>query len=204
MTEISLRDATPDHAALMADLMYQTGPATFDYLFADRATAEAHLARHWIRRGGAYSHVHATVANADGRVVGLELGYGAEVRAAQWPETQAQLRADMSAAELAAFSRRAEATAPLTAAVPDGAYFVHELAVVEDGRGRGWGRLLLEAAFARARAEGFASLRLDVDSDNPALAFYLRLGMEIEIETRLPRLEREHGLAACYRMVKHL
>jgi ribosomal protein S18 acetylase RimI-like enzyme len=50
------------------------------------------------------------------------------------------------------------------------------VAVVPSRRGRGYGNELLTALLARAREEGFASISLSVEPDNPALHLYERHG----------------------------
>ena len=50
------------------------------------------------------------------------------------------------------------------------------IAVAADERGRGIGRLLLDALADAARNEGFAQLSLSADVENPALRLYERAG----------------------------
>ena len=50
------------------------------------------------------------------------------------------------------------------------------IAVVPSRRGRGLGKQLLEALLEQARDDGFASVSLSVEPDNPALHLYERHG----------------------------
>lgn len=59
---------------------------------------------------------------------------------------------------------------------------VHDIAVLEDHRGRGIGRRLLEAAEERARKQGCARMSLEVLPENPAHRLYERSGFEAKSE----------------------
>ena len=66
-----------------------------------------------------------------------------------------------------------------TLAIPDTGY-IYAVAVLESWRSRGIGGTLLEAAHARARDHGFASVTLKVEHSNPrARALYERSGYAV-------------------------
>ncbi len=67
-------------------------------------------------------------------------------------------------------------------------FYILELAVSEAARGQGLGRRLISGSVERARSKGCERLALDVAADNPAVGLYRHLGLEIEIETRVPFL----------------
>ena len=56
------------------------------------------------------------------------------------------------------------------------------VAVVPSRRGRGLGRELLTALMERARRDGFESLSLSVEDDNPAIGLYEALGFRAVAE----------------------
>ncbi|MCP3963749.1 MAG: GNAT family N-acetyltransferase [bacterium] len=93
--------------------------------------------------------------------------------------------------------------AHLTPPIPEGVYYVQFLSVAPGLRGRGLGERLLRIAFERAREQGYEACQLDVVSDNRAVGFYQRMGMEILTEGRVLALE-QCGVHSHYRMVKVL
>ncbi|WP_116128149.1 GNAT family N-acetyltransferase [Lewinella sp. IMCC34183] len=55
---------------------------------------------------------------------------------------------------------------------------IHKLYVLPETQGKGYGRLLVRKVEGLARRSGQKALRLDVNYQNPAIAFYERLGFE--------------------------
>jgi ribosomal protein S18 acetylase RimI-like enzyme len=82
-------------------------------------------------------------------------------------------------------------------------YYVSNVAVFPELRGRGLGTVLMGAAEQEAVAAGLASIVLDVETDNAAaIRLYQGLGFVTTSET--PRIRLESGEFAFFRMEKPL
>jgi RimJ/RimL family protein N-acetyltransferase len=66
-----------------------------------------------------------------------------------------------------------------------GDLYVESVATVDKATGTGLGNAMMTTAFDRARAIGATRIRLMTNAENPALAWYKRLGFEIEREENL-------------------
>jgi ribosomal protein S18 acetylase RimI-like enzyme len=84
---------------------------------------------------------------------------------------------------------------------PPDSYYVLDLAVDPARQKGGIGRQLMNAAIEHGLSLGRTSLQLDVEGENAALHFYKRIGMEIEVETRVPYLANNHGIGLHYHMI---
>ena len=100
---------------------------------------------------------------------------------------------------IAGLVQRAEHASWLNPALRPGIQYIHAIAVKPEQRGKQIGGLLFDRALELGREQGYRALELDVLSDNPAVQFYLRKGMELLVESRAPKPE-EFGVPPEWRM----
>lgn len=81
--EFAIRRARAEDAQAAVPLIYSSGPAAFDYVFAQRgADARAFLARAFADGAGEFGHRNHVVGEREGRVVAVGTGFGrADARA---------------------------------------------------------------------------------------------------------------------------
>lgn len=196
-------------APLVAQLVRATGPVSYDYQFGTDGLLERLVAVSWPRPETLFCAACTTAIIEDGDLLGIELGFAGPNFYA-FKENLAALAQDLMAQgeasyeELAGLMMRAGKASYLNAHIPDDVYYLHALAAFPRHRGKGLGKALLQAAIARARAQGFRELQLDVLADNPAVSFYLAMGLSILAEIRSPELSRDHGFPSEYRMAVSL
>ena len=205
--DITLEPATAAQARAIPDLVFSAGPAVYRYVFgADRELFDAYVGRSWTTPDSLYSHAETTVAVDGGEVVGMEIGHGSQRTYQLKRESGVVLKllaeGKMSEAQLEHVIEAAAKIEFQVAWIPPEAYYVDTLAVVAGLHGRGIGAGLLNAAFERARKDGYRALHLDVLSDNPAVGFYRTMGMVCMSESSVPELRLHHEVPMFFRMVK--
>ncbi len=71
-------------------------------------------------------------------------------------------------------------------------------------QGKGIGAKLLQCAFEQAKKMNCRTIQLDAVSNQPAVKFYQKMGMEILTETYVPKLQEAANIGPSCRMYKDL
>lgn len=164
-----LRPARKDDARTLALLIDMAGEGFGSYLWSQSARPDESPLDVGMRRAqreeGGFSYRHATLAEADGDVAGLLLGYRLDD-----PYDTGDVH---SLPELIRPLVELEAEAP-------GSWYVNALAVFPEFRGCGLGTVLLAEAERIAPSSGAARLSLIVADENEgAKRLYLREGYSV-------------------------
>lgn len=181
--ELSIRGATPDDASSLAELIDRAGEGIPSYLWSSSAgEGESALdvgKRRAAREEGGFSYRNAHIAEAQGQVAGMLLGYPLPD---PYPEE-----------DLSSLPSVVRPLVELEALAP-GSWYVNAVAVYPVFEGRGYGKRLMELAESLARECGAAALSLIVAEENAkARAMYEHLGYEIAARRSIvpfPGLER--------------
>ncbi len=194
----------PAKALAAAHLVWDSSDHFLEHLYAGKQRrAFEDLQYHWLQAAGLLSHRHALLATdgAKNEILGLALAFGGDQENGQRNLTGQHMAALATEQEIPDFYDRMEALSQFHPEIPSNALYLQNIAVRGTMRGRRIGELLFQAIVGRARSEGFTALHLDVVSDNPAISFYRRQGMEILSESDVPDLRTNHGQPPRYRMV---
>ncbi len=203
--EVSIGPASPSPCDdRIADLIWDVDPPLMRFLFRDSHALWRRLVQaDWGSEDGWFSHRNAILARLQDRIAGVMVAMtasayerSAEITLRRWCAVDEGNRAHPPFAF--------ESVNRLFPKVPDDAFYVFDLVVAQEARGAGIGRLLMDAADGLARRAGCRSVHLDTAADNPAVAFYRRLGFEVLIETRVPYLAKRHGIPTHVHMMKAL
>lgn len=172
---IRLRAATPDNSYVLAKLIDIAGEGIPSYLWTAMAgpgeTALQVGEARARRETGSFSYRNAIVAEVDGEVVGMMLGY---------------VIAEPSEEDRAAIPDLPEPVRPFVELEHQsvGTFYVNALAVLPGRRGAGVGAKLLRAAEDRARELGVRRMSIQVFAQNDgAVRLYHRLGFHDAAES---------------------
>ena len=204
MGEIIISKAEPIDPEIAASLAYDTAPPVYDYMFnSDREVMLGFLSDAWKKPDGMWSHSTCTSASRDGSLLGINVGFTAETLHENVMITMGHAEESLDEATFARLADLMGWFAYLSPPVPDDAFYILSLAVRDDLRGQGVGRMLIEDTFSNAKSEGFESCHLDVLSTSPAVEFYKAVGMDHYSISQVPALD-EYSIPPLFRMVKTL
>ncbi len=205
---MEIMQATEAHAQKwgdeVADLVYETGPTTYEYQFGGREYYDEIVKASWSRAGTLFGYDCTTIAVEGDELLAIEIGFRGPEFAAR-KKTLGPLWAPLiesgrvSREQLGEIGRAAYLASYLNVAIPSAVYYVHALAVVESRRGEGIGKQLMQRAIDDSKSAGLRGVHLDVLSGTPAVGFYDSLGMECLTETVAP-IPHEHGIPMEMRM----
>ena len=193
---MEIRKADPvlaeTYGRAIPDLVYSTGPSSYDYYFQTRAVFDMVVSRSWNMPGTLFAQDVCHLALDGEKLAGFLLSFEAsefrprgDALAPVWTDLfEAGL---MDEAGFADFLERAENARWLNPETRPGVYYIHAVAAHPDHIGRGVGGALLQKTVDLAREAGFSTIELDVLSDNPAVRFYHSRGFEIVAETKAPK-----------------
>lgn len=192
----------PDqYTSEIAELIWAEDPALLACEFGTLPPFDAILRQEWAVKGAGNSHDAMVLACDDTGVAGLMTGYPVDQMAARF-ETTWQLRRDQIARkDWPDWESRSNLIERLFPAPQAGDFYVLDLSIAPRGQGTGLGRRLIGIALKNARAAGCKRLCLDVNADNDAVGFYRSIGLEIQIESRVPSLDEHYGVGLHYHMV---
>ncbi|MFP6746615.1 MAG: GNAT family N-acetyltransferase [Alphaproteobacteria bacterium] len=197
-------DDNPALALAAAHLLWDSSAHFLGYLYdGDQSRGFEDLRFHWLRPGGLLSHRHAFLATgtSDNEIHGLALAMGGDQKRGEAELTGQHMAALATERVIPDFFERLEALNEFHPEVPGQALYLQNIAVRGTERGKGLGDRLFHTMVELAREGGYGALHLDVVSDNPAVSFYRRHGMEILTETDVRELREKHGQPSRYRMV---
>jgi ribosomal protein S18 acetylase RimI-like enzyme len=190
----------PEDAPAAARLIVQTAPGLFRLLAgSEEATLLKLFEQEWEKAHGIFSYTMSRVVRDGDELLAVLVSYTERQRATM-DFTFAAPEERVPPEFLRQLNERNRSLSYLFPALPEGAYYVQNIAVAPSARGQGLGQDLLEWAFAEALRQGCDSCHLDVEQDEAAVRFYEHLGMRILVETTV----RGPEVPRYYRMVKDL
>ena len=187
-----------------AALIWAEDPALLACEFGTLAPFDTILRQEWATQGAGNSHDAMLLAHDDAGVAGLMTGYPVEQMAARFETTWRLRRDQIAPKDWQDWQDRSALIERLFPTPQTGDFYVLDLSIAPRSQGTGLGRRLIGIAMEHARAAGCKRLCLDVNADNEAVGFYRRIGLEIQIESRVPMLDTGYGVGQHYHMVMPL
>ena len=206
MAEIKVRAARPDDAGPCAMLIYMTMGAMADHLLGgdEAEQAKSILVRLFRRPLNRYSYEYTDLAIVEGEIAGLLLSYPARILKLLDLPMIGSIFAVSDFPDSVQFFYRSLPLMNVKEVEMD-EYFINNVAVFPEFRGKGVGSYLMRLAEKKARDNGLkkCSLTVEIEHDN-VVAMYKHLGYQIVETIEVEPLTERIGFGGLYRMVKVL
>ncbi|HET6552175.1 MAG TPA: N-acetyltransferase [Dyella sp.] len=204
--QVHFRPAVPADADVAVPLIYSSGPAAFDFVFATREGDDAldFLNHCFVDGAGEFGWRNHWVGTVEERVVAVGAGFGAD---AKWPFMLAAARQIFGyygwRKSPGVVSRGLRVESVIRPPEGDMHYLAH-LGVLPELRGHGVGRALIDQLIGVGREAGRRRVTLDVAASNPrAESLYQRAGFKITGERR-SRLSNERSRVPDHRRMERM
>lgn len=201
MSEVVIEPAkgTREEAEHFAELMHISAPEYFPDLLGKKF--KEFFVRAFLEKGNLFSHEHVFFAKFEGKIAGMLLSY--DWRAKKREETgtgwlMMKVLGFDFLKQLPAFISATSGSGKLE----EGDYYISNIAVYPEFRGKKIGKTLMLKAEELAREKNSKRLALDVEVDNEvAIAVYKKLGYTVKREHEIELGGKKYRF---YRMVKPL
>jgi ribosomal protein S18 acetylase RimI-like enzyme len=147
-------------------LVHEAGNPYLDWFFGDAARTRTTLEEWMARETSEYCVDDLRGLFVDEELAGVYSGFGGAELAVRRKADALTAFKEAGRSGRAELAGRLEERRGLFPPVDDGQFYLSNIAVVAERRGRGIGRVLLEAFLAEGRNLGFADFRLDVHASN--------------------------------------
>ncbi|AEK72049.1 acetyltransferase [Thermococcus sp. 4557] len=201
MVEIVLKagEGKKTEAEHFARLMEISAPEYFPALLGPRFSEL--FRRLYIEKANLFSHEHVVFAIYRGQIAGMLLSYDWKVKEMEEKRTGWLMMKSLGFDFLRKLPGFISSTSG-SGRLERGDYYVSNVAVYPEFRGKGIGKALMLEAERLAKESGAERIVLDVERDNErAIAIYKKLGYSVEREHSV---ELEGRTYEFYRMVKGL
>ena len=198
---IELVGGSPLHSTKrLAGLIWTVDEDLMEFLFGSPENYHRLFSIDWRANEGALNYNHSVIAVDGDQILGVLIGYSAEIIDRLWEVTLSRWSKEEPSAKADDLGQAFNKMDRLFPHPGQETFYILALAVDVNNQKGGIGRKLMGWAEAQARSQGLSALGLDVEAKNPAVSFYKKLGMVVEIETLVPEIDEHHGVGRHYHM----
>lgn len=203
MENLIIRKGKPEDSRPSNFLIYSTGSYFFDHIFSYEKEKILELLKKLFEKNkGIFSHQFTTVAELEGRVVGIEHGYTRRDKQIHALLNSFYIIKHHKFDQILKMLMRNYHIERFLKKIHPNSYYVAHLAVILEYHGKGIGGKLLDNAIKKAKSLHFNFCALDVSIHNKkAIKLYEKKGFKIYKEIRNPELEKKYNLHGQYRMI---